>query len=367
MHTCSCPGCLNPGTCWCSACKTTFYCSGTCQTADWTHHKEECEGRLLKQAKTHFEKAQGFQEEYNWPQTLRHADLALTKLSQLKDRPVEVISEVMNMKFNALNQTCQHKKALECATEWYCMWLTKHTHPPAIRAAFALMESCIHNREFADARLYAHTTWETITLSRDSHIPEGEREEYIARAAYYVAKSILGLVDSGGIPVEEKREAGKEGIARARQALAFYTQLRGTENESVAPTMALLSQLLTIDADDDDDDEAIHLLQQAKASYARIQGSLCVNVALTEEALGISYFNRARRVHAANDLDRTLVNLELALPYFREAVRIYRAVGRTDMADKVAQDVVETEARRRFTIAQIAAAAAAAAAAATKG
>ena len=38
-----------------------------------------------------------------------------------------------------------------------------------------MIESCIHNEEFFDAVLYARTTWETITLSRDSHIPDDEQ------------------------------------------------------------------------------------------------------------------------------------------------------------------------------------------------
>ena len=357
VHTCSCPGCLNPGTCCCSACKNTFYCSGTCQTADWTHHKEECEGRLRKQGITHLEKAQGFYRETNWPEVFRYADLALSKLNQLKDRPVEVISEVLCMKFNALNQTGQHMVALECAKEWYCLWLTKHTHPPAIRAAFALMESCIHNKEYADARIYAHTTWETITMSRDSHIPEGEREEYTAYGAHYVAKSILALADSGGLPAKEKQEAGEEAIARARQALAISSRLRGMEHENMAvDVMSTLAQILDYFNPIDDDDEPIRLFEQAKVFHTRTQGSLSANVAQTEECMSDSYFKRARRAHDANDLNREMANLNLSLSHCREAVRIYRAIGQTDMANKAVQQVVDIERHRRFTTTKITAA-----------
>ena len=356
IHACSCPGCVNPGTCWCSACKTTFYCSGTCQTADWSRHKEECERHLRKQGITHLEKAQRFQREYNWPQTLRYVDLALTKLNQLKDRPVEVISGAMSTKFYALNATGQHRVAFECAKEWYCLWLTKHTHPPAIRAAFALIESCINNGEYSDARLYAHTTWETMTLSRDSHIPEDQHERYVAAGAHCVAKSILALAGSGGIPAEEEQEAGKEAIARARQALKISSRLRGMENRTIMNFMSTLAQLLNYFSQADDDNEAIYLFEQLKAFHTRTQGRLSVNVGGTEEYLGASYYNRARSAHAANDLVRALADLELALPRYREAVRIYRAIGRTDLADKAAQDAVQVEARRQPTIAEIAAA-----------
>ena len=86
---------MNPGTCWCSACKTNFYCGGKCQTADRPSHKEECEGYLRKQGNALVEKAKGYDRERSYPQALRYADMALIKLNQLKDHPVELISEVM--------------------------------------------------------------------------------------------------------------------------------------------------------------------------------------------------------------------------------------------------------------------------------
>ena len=142
MVTCANPGCDQPGTNQCSACKTTPYCGPICQTADWAHHKEECPGHLLKVGMANFEKAQGFHLEQNWPQTLRHADLAATKLKKLKDRPVEDIDEALGMKYDALNFMGRHSEALECAKEWYCLWPTKHTHPPAINASFIV---CSHS------------------------------------------------------------------------------------------------------------------------------------------------------------------------------------------------------------------------------
>ena len=69
---CSNPGCDQPGTNACSACKTTLYCSVICQTADWTHHKEECDGHLRKVGKANVAKAKLFREQNNYAQTLRY-------------------------------------------------------------------------------------------------------------------------------------------------------------------------------------------------------------------------------------------------------------------------------------------------------
>ena len=273
-HTCSSPGCSNPGTCWCSACKTTFYCGGKCRTADWPHHKEECEGYLRKQGIALVEKAKGFDGEHDWPQVIRCADLALIKFNKIKNRPVEIMSAAMSIKFDSLNMMDRNKEALECAKEWYCLWLTKHTHPPAITAAFALIESCIHNGEYDDARLYAHTTWETITLSRDSHNPEGKREWFVGLGANYVAKSIHAMAQHGRILAEEKQEAGELAITRARQFLDINTRLYGAESDSVAAPMGMLAQILALFRDDDD--EAIQLFERSKTLFAKIGLSMWV-------------------------------------------------------------------------------------------
>ena len=92
VKPCSNPGCDQPGTKSCSACKTTVYCCVSCQTADWIHHKEECDGHLLKMGITNLNKAIDFHNEGNFPQTLRFSDLALSKLKRLKERPVETLS-----------------------------------------------------------------------------------------------------------------------------------------------------------------------------------------------------------------------------------------------------------------------------------
>ena len=47
------PGCDQPGTKSCSACKTTVYCCIICQTADWFNNKEECPEHLRKVGNAH--------------------------------------------------------------------------------------------------------------------------------------------------------------------------------------------------------------------------------------------------------------------------------------------------------------------------
>ena len=94
VATCSNPGCDQPGTKSCSACKTTFYCCVICQTADWTKHKEECDGHLRKVGKANLEKALGFYRQQNWMQALRYGELAATKLKQLKDRRLETVQTI---------------------------------------------------------------------------------------------------------------------------------------------------------------------------------------------------------------------------------------------------------------------------------
>ena len=350
MATCSNPGCDQPGINKCSACKTTPYCGPICQTADWPHHKEECPGHLRKIGMAQLEKAKGYHGQRIWPQTFRHADLAATKLKQLKERPVEDIDEALRCKFDALSMMGRHREALECAKEWYCMYPTNHTHSPAIRASFAVIESCMHNKEFFDAALYARTLWETITLSRDSHIPDNQREQFTARGALELARALWQLAANGGMPAEEQHEAGVEAIMLARRALEIHTQMHGIESEKVAGDVSTLAGILD-HFNDVDDDEVPRLYEQAIAIYARVQGKLSSNVAVSENNLGAAYHKRAKRAQTANDLDRYVANLELALPHFREAVRIYRAINRVDKADQVASVVVKLEKELRQFVA----------------
>ena len=83
VKPCSNPGCDQPGTKSCSACKTTFYCCVICQTVDWTNHKEERQGHLCKVGMANLAKVKGFFEQQNFEQSLRYAEIAATKLKQL--------------------------------------------------------------------------------------------------------------------------------------------------------------------------------------------------------------------------------------------------------------------------------------------
>ena len=295
-------------------------------------------------------KAQGFERENNWSQSLRYSDLAATKLKQMKDRPIEPLSIALQLKFSALNMMARHSEAMECAKEWYCLWLTKHTHPHAIAAAFCLIESCIHNKEFADAVLYAHTTWETVTLSRDSHIPEQQRQLFTAYAAYHLSKSILGLAQSGGMPAEEKQASGQEAITLARRSLELHTQMDGIENSDGALSMNLLADVLVC-FNNVDDDEIFRLYEQAKAIFARAEGSSSPNVATAEKNLSIAYCHRASRADDANDLDRCVADLELALTHHREAIRGYWAANRVDEAKLAEREIVNVEEDLRRCVA----------------
>ena len=363
---CARPGCDQPGPSLCASCRLVGYCCRTCQVEDWPRHKEvDCQGHMRKVGMAHLQKAEGFRRDRNYVQLLRYSELALVKLKQLNDRPIEAIDDALHYKFNALNFMNQNREALECAQERYCLYLTKHTHPPAIVASFDLIESCIHNREFFDAELYARTTWETITLSRDSHIPDDQRQWFTARGAYYLAKAMLNLAQDGDIPPEANQTVGQEAIALARRALEIETQLNGLENADVATAMMLLADVLD-HFNNVDDVEVLRLYEQSIAIHVRVEGSLSVNVAICEENLASAYCSRAERASDANDLDRELANLELALPHYREAVRTYSAINHVDKADEAAKCVVEVEEElRQCAIAR--AAAAATAAAATNG
>ena len=346
METCSNPGCDQAGTNKCSGCKTTPYCGPICQKAHWPEHKESCDGHLRKVGMAHLIKARSFCLDRNWSQALHYSDLALTKLKQLKDRPVEDLSKALAMKCDAFGFLGQHSEHLECAKEWYCLWNTKPTDMGAILAAFALIQSCMTNKEFVDAHLYASTLWEIINHKHDNKIPEAQRQPFIANGAYYLARAILRLAQSGGIPPEDEQKAGHEAIALSRKALEIHIRLHGTENEDVATDMVMLAKALNY-FNDDDDEEVIRLYEQGKAIYARLQGSSSLNVAVAEDQLGAAYRNRAERAHDANDLDRCATNLELALPRIRESARIYRAVNRVDMADQAIRDIKEVEEQLR--------------------
>ena len=285
---CTRPGCDQPGPSLCASCRLVGYCCRTCQVEDWQRHKEtDCQGHLRKIGMAHLQKAKGCRRDRNWAQTVRYSDLALVKLKQLNDRPIEDIDSALRLKFNALNFMDRNREAMECAKERYCLYLTSHTHPPAIEASFCLIESCIHNEEYEDAALYARTTWETITLSRDSHIPDNELQWFTAQGAYYLSRAMFRLATSGDIPPEANQTAGQEAIGLARRALEINTQLNGLEHASVANNMSVLADALVY-FNNVDDDEVLRLYEQSISITARVEGSLSVNVAVGNRNLAIA-------------------------------------------------------------------------------
>ena len=364
VKLCSNPGCDQPGINQCSACKTTVYCCVICQTADWVHHKEECQGHLCKVGKALLAKAKGFAQQRNWMQTLRFGELAATKLKQLKDRrleTVEAIDDALGCKFNALNFMDRHREAMECIKECYTLWAMNHMrNPGSMRAALGLIECCLHNQEYEDAENYARHAMFMINDMADNFIPSDERPWFLAEGSYYLAQALFRLAETGGIPPEEKQKAGVEAIALARQALEIRTQLHGTESSKVAFDMTLLANVLDY-FNTVDDQEVPRLYEQSIAIYRRVEGSSSYNVAVGENNLGIAYEKRAIRAQAANDLDRQLANLELALPHYREAARISRVNNLMGKADDALRKVARTEEQiRLIRIASLAAAAAAA-------
>ena len=82
-------------------------------------------------------------------------------------------------------------------------------HPRTFKAAFALIQSCIHNEEYDDASLYAHTAYVMVLKDADGMIPSEQREELLARGSYWLAQAILRMAQAGGIPPEEKQDAGE--------------------------------------------------------------------------------------------------------------------------------------------------------------
>ena len=344
METCANPGCVLPGTSKCGACKMSPYCGPICQTADWSRHKEECPGQLRKVGMANLEKAKGYDRERNFVQSLRYAELAATKLEQLNDRSLlPDHSEAMRIQFIANKCMGKKKEALQCAEEWHCLWHHTPEHPLAVQAAFALIEICMQNNKYLDAERYAHTLWEIINL-------HDQLQPYIADGAYYLALSTLRLDEVGGISTEKKQEAGQEAIVLARRALEIHTHLHGIESDKGAAGMLLLADLLSyFNEVVDDDGEIPRLYDQAKSTFARVQGTaLSSNIAACEGNLGRIYDRRAKKAMLTNNLDRCVANLELALPRFRETSRILRAINRVDQAVAAAHDAFQVEEMLRL-------------------
>ena len=322
---------------------------------------------MRKVGNSNLAKARGFLGEHNWAQTLHFGELAATKLKQLKDRhleTVQAINDALVCKFDALQRLDLQKEAMECAKECYTLWAMNHLrNPGSINAALLLIQSCLHNKELEDAERYARHAYFMIAEMTDNFIPTDQRPRFLADGSYWLARAIHGLAGAGGIPPAEKQKAGEEAIALARKALEIRTQLHGIESSQVAGDVSVLADVLDYFINVDDD-EILRHYQQAIAIYRRVEGSSSVNVAVCEEKLGNAYKNSAKRARAANDLDRCITNLDLALPHYREAARIYRAnnhMGRADTARRCVATAEEDLRRVGITKGREAAAAAAAA------
>ena len=374
LEPCSNPGCDQPGTNRCSACKTAVYCGVICQSADWYHHKEECQGHLQKVGLANFAKAERFHQEKNWVQTLRYGDLAATKLKQLKDRRLEIVQVINNAltcKFNALQRLDRHREAMECIKECYTLWAMNHLrNPGSINAALLLIQSCIHNHEFEDAERYARHAYFMIAEMTDNFIPAAQRPKFLANGSYWLAVAILALARAGGIPPDGKQKAGEEAIALARTSLEMRTRLFGAESVDVALSLEILSEALEF-FNDVDDDEVIRLKEQSIVIFTRAEGISTYNVATSNDNKGNVHKNRAKRANDANDLDRCLTDLQLALSCYREAARIFRANRHVNCANASLYNASMTEESIRrvemIRASQSSSSSSAAAAAATKG
>ena len=348
-----------PGTNQCSACHSSAYCGVNCQKADWAHHKEECPGHLRKVGLVNLFKAHGFHEQQNWLQTLRFAVVAATKLKQLKDRRLETVSlinDALVYQFNALKFLSRLQECMECAKERYTLWAMNHLRDSgSIYAAFALIESCLFNKEYEDAERYARHAYFMIAEMTDNFIPVNEKPQFIAEVSYWLSIAIHRLAVAGGIPPEEKEKVGKEAIEHARKSLEMHTQLEKEENNHVANVMAVLANVLN--HFNVDDDEVLRLQEQAIVLFRRLEGDVSVNVAVHEDKLGILYATRALRAQKAHDINRCLSNYDLAMTHYRESARNFRAINQVEEADGALRKVASIEvAIRRIEIARAAAA-----------
>ena len=280
------------------------------------------------------ENATRFLGNNNHMQALRYAEVALTKLKLLKDdRPLEALNVAFTCKTTALNFMGRYGEAMESAKERYSMWaMTDIRNPNSIWAAFDLIECCLHLNEFVDAEMFARTAYEIINQRTDNIIPNDGRQQILARGAYYLAKATFRLAQAGGIAPEAKQAAGVKAIALAREALEINRQAYGVESTTVATTMEALAEMLDY-FNEVDDDEVIRLYEHSISIFARVQGELSVTVAVAEHNLGLQYKRRAIRAHNAHDLDLAILNLNLALPRYCEATRIFKATNRMDYAD----------------------------------
>ena len=309
----------------------------------------------------HLGKARVFGEDNNYAQALRYAELALTKLKLLKDRPLDALDAALACTTVSLGFMGRHSEAMENAQERYTLWaMTDIRNPSSIWAAFDLIQCCLQIGEFTDAELYALTALEIINERTDNIIPLDQQQHTLARGSALLAQATQALAQAGGIAPEAKQEAGVKSIALARNALEINTQLFGTEHDDVAHSMDLLASVLQ-SFNDIDDDEVLRLYEQAIAIYVTLYGSSHMTVGSCEDNLGLAYSNRAKRAYNAHDLDRELTNLQLALTHNREAARIYTDINQAESAANALRDVAFVEEKIRHVRTRIAAEAAGAA------
>ena len=356
---CSNPGCEQPGTNRCSACKTSYYCGSVCQTADWPKHKETCPGHLRKVGLVNLDKAKGFNQARNWLPSLRFSELALAKLRPLNDRSlaiIEILDDALSYQFNALHFLDRKMEALECATERYNLWANSYIrNPRTIHASFPLIDSLMENGDFERAHLIAGTVHEMIMHPTNHDIPDNMHLYFMAQSSHLLADSTYRLAKVFGIPLLERKKAGEDAIALARKALEIHTELHGADSEKVANDMGLLANVLRYFGDVND--EAIHLYEQMNVIFSQSSmhvGSSSVNVALNKMNLGNIYFERAVAAINTNDVDLQLTNYELAYPQFLDAAQIFRTINNREMADNATQHITMVESSIRYLRTQMA-------------
>ena len=233
----------------------------------------------------------------------------------------------------------RYKEAMECIKECYTLWAMNHLrNPGSMRAALALIQSCLHNKEFEDAEHYARHAYFMIAEMTDNFIPSDQYPQFLADVSHWLAVAIVRLAETTGIPPGEKQKVGEEAIEHARKALELYTQLGKHESREAAAAMGVIAEALDV-FNNVDDDEILRLYQQSIAIIRRLEG-LSPNVGAAEIRLGAAYGNRANRAEDGND---RISNLGLARTHFNEAARIYRVFGHTDTADTVRRNVARAE------------------------
>ena len=172
----------------------------------------------------------------------------------------------------------RHREAREIAEERYTLWAMNHLrNPGSIYAAFALIRSCVDNKQFEDALIFSREAMFMISDMADNFIPADKQPEFLADGSYYLALALFRLSLAGGIPPEEKQKAGEEAIKLARKALGLHTRLNGIESDRVALDMATLADALN-HFNNRDDDEVLRLLERAISITARGQGTVSMNM-----------------------------------------------------------------------------------------